>query len=153
MRASSEYEIDAMAGHDGLMGTSDPTGEFAGRFGAAATAAFVDAEREALGSDYGGNGYTTVAQADDLGVVLDIGPGERLLDLGSGCGWPGLYLAARHGCEIVTADPVADGATTSVARSARDGLQRRHVAVIAMGGQLPFRSRSFDAIVHTDVMC
>ena len=135
------------------MGTSDPTEEFAVRFGAATTAAFVEAELAALGSDYGGNGYTTLAQAEDLGEALAIDRGDRLLDLGSGCGWPGLYLAARHGCEIVTADPVAGGAKASVARSARDGLERRHLAVVAMGAQLPFRSRSFDAIVHTDVMC
>ena len=53
---------------------------------------------------YGANGYTTAAQANLLAQRLDLGPGKRLLDVGSGRGWPGLYLAASTGCTVVLTD-------------------------------------------------
>ena len=113
----------------------------------------IDAEREVLGSDYQANGYTTLSQADQIGAELGLGAGDRLLDLGSGCGYPGLYLARRFGCSVTSLDPVASGATTAAARADHDGLVDRHAAVVGLGAALPFRDRSVDAIVHIDVMC
>ena len=57
-------------------------------------------ERSVIGAVWGANGYTTVAQADELGRQLALAPGRRLLDVGTGRGWPGLYLAARTGCAL-----------------------------------------------------
>jgi len=50
-------------------------------------------ERIVIGGIWGANGYTTIRQADDLAEALDLRPGQRLLDIGPGRGWPGLYLA------------------------------------------------------------
>ena len=55
-------------------------------------------ERAVIGGDWGANGYTTLAQAGKLGAELGLGPGVRLLDLGAGQGWPGVYLATATGC-------------------------------------------------------
>lgn len=115
--------------------------------------ALIQVEMEVLGSDYQANGYTTVAQADELGRVLRLGTGDRLLDVGAGCGWPGLYLAKRHGCELVSTDPVDEGMVTASSRAHRDGLADRHRAIAARGDRLPLRSGSFDAALHTDVVC
>jgi hypothetical protein len=49
------------------------------------------------------------AQADTLASGLGLSAGDRLLDLGTGRGWPGLYLAARTGCRVVLADLPLDG--------------------------------------------
>jgi hypothetical protein len=51
-------------------------------------------EQRVIGGDWGANGYTTMAQADTLASGLGLSAGDRLLDLGTGRGWPGLYLAA-----------------------------------------------------------
>lgn len=113
----------------------------------------VAIEVEVLGSDYGANGYTSRAQADEIGELLDLGANSTLLDLGSGCGWPGLYLAARSGCRVVTVDPAEAGVGRSATRSAADGLVGRHLAVRGDGQRLPFASASVDAVVHVDVLC
>lgn len=132
---------------------NDPTERFSDRYLASGADALIDTEREVLGSDYQANGYTTLAQAEQIGIELGLRPEHRLLDLGSGCGYPGLYLAARFGCSVTTLDPVVSGAGTAVARAGRDGLADRHLATIGHGAALPFRDRSFDAVVHIDVMC
>jgi cyclopropane fatty-acyl-phospholipid synthase-like methyltransferase len=131
----------------------DAEREFRDRYAIAGADALIDAEREVLGSDYRANGYTTRQQADRLGELVGLQAGDRLLDLGSGCGWPGLYLAQRHGCSVVTIDPAHDGNVASAARALADGIAARHLAVTARGWSLPFPSRTFDAIVHTDVLC
>ena len=124
-----------------------------GRYAASGDFALVAAELEALGSDYQANGYTTVAQADELGRLLALSKGQVLLDIGSGCGWPGLYLAARHGCAIVSADPIDEGCCTAGRRAIFDGLTDRSLAVRAEGATLPIRPGSVDAVVQSDVLC
>ncbi len=133
--------------------SNDPDERFADRYAASGAAALIEAELEVLGTDYQANGYSTRADVDEIGALLDLGEGDRLLDLGSGCGYPGLYLAQSRGCNVVTLDPVVTGAAACAARSRRDGLDDRHLSVIGLGAQLPFRSGSFDAIVQIDVMC
>lgn len=113
----------------------------------------VDLERAVLGSDYGANGYTTVAQADTLAAVLALREGHRLLDIGAGCGWPGLYLAKTAGCDVVVTDLPMEGLRRARRRSRDDCLTPRSGAVLASARRLPFRAESFDAIVHTDVLC
>jgi cyclopropane fatty-acyl-phospholipid synthase-like methyltransferase len=126
---------------------------FAQRFAASGQAAPRAVEIEALGSDYCATGYTTRAQADELGRLLELGPGSTLLDIGAGCGWPGLYLATRFGCSVITTDPIREGATAARDRIDRDGLRSRALALLATGERLPIRSGSIDAVVHTDVLC
>lgn len=113
----------------------------------------VDIETEALGADYGSTGYTTRAQADDLARHLRLEPGDRLADIGSGSGWPGLYLAQQTGCYVLGTDLPFDGLQRARARSVTDGLTGRASYAAATGRQQPFRAGSFDAVVHTDVLC
>ena len=110
-------------------------------------------ERAVIGGDWGANGYTTMKQADRLGRELALGPSSRLLDLGAGRGWPGLYLAASTGCRVVMADVPADALQAAAARAVGEGLADRAYAVICSAGHIPFRRASFDAAVHTDVLC
>lgn len=135
------------------MSGDDRSDRFEERYRITGGDVFLEIEREVLGVDYQATGYTTRAEADELGRRLELDSGSRLLDLGSGCGFPGLYLAARTGCEVVTVDPVASGAVAGLARSRRDGLAGRHLALVARGERLPLRPGSFDAVVHVDVTC
>lgn len=110
-------------------------------------------ERAVLGSDYGANGYATIAQSETLAEVLGLRRGRRLLDVGAGCGFPGLYLATKTGCAVVLTDVPIEGMRRARRRFLSDGLAQRSAAVVATARHLPFRWESFDAIVHTDVLC
>ena len=114
----------------------------------------VERERERLvfGGNFGCDGYTTPAQAAALPVQLELAPGRWLLDLGSGRGWPGLYLAKLTGCRTVLADLPVQGLAQAMRRR-ENRLAGRVSAVVAAPRQLPFRRASFDAIIHTDVLC
>jgi protein-L-isoaspartate O-methyltransferase len=126
---------------------------FAARYAISGNTADLAAEFDALGSDYQANGYTTREQADDLGEVLALGPGHLLLDIGSGCGWPGLYLAGRHECAVISIDPIEEGCCTTRDRGHLDGLGARSGVIRADGEAIPLRRNSVDAVVHGDLMC
>ncbi len=127
--------------------------EFEQRYHVKPTEVTRQMERAVIGGDWGANGYTTVQQADRLGCALVLGPSSRLLDLGAGRGWPGLYLAASTGCRVVLTDVPTDALQTAAARAVAEDLADRACAVTCSASHLPFRRTSFDAVVHTDVLC
>ena len=112
-----------------------------------------DMEQAVIGVVYRANGYTTLDQTVQLGRMMELGPGSRLLDIGTGCGWPALYLAASTGCSVVATDVPVEGLRHAVRRAAVDGLEARTAVLASTAQQPPFRDRSFDAITHTDVLC
>ncbi len=77
----------------------------------------------------------------------------RLLVIGAGSGWPGLYLAATSGCDVTLTDLPFDGLQIAAGRAAQDRLPGSWTAVVADAARLPFRAGSFDAINHSDVLC
>ena len=126
---------------------------FEQRYGTAAAAVAREIERRVIGGDWGANGYTTMAQADQLASGLGLSAADRLLDIGTGRGWPGLYLAARSGCRVVLADLPLEGLRVAAARAAAEGLAARASTLVAAASALPFHANSFDAVIHTDVLC
>lgn len=130
----------------------DPRERFADTYGRDRSRAELRVEREVFGANEGINSYTTVEQADLLAEALELGPGMRLLDVGAGFGWPGLYLARKSGCEAVLADVPARAVRSAAARALKQRLGQRCFFALASGARLPFRPRSFDAVVHTDVL-
>lgn len=123
------------------------------RYSAAVLPAGIATERAALGTDYGANGFTTMAQANELAAALRVGSGDLLLDVGAGCGWPGLRIAAVTGCAAVLSDLTLPGMQRALTRARHDGMAERVHAVCASARHMPFRPESFDAMVHTDVLC
>ena len=112
-----------------------------------------EVELRTLGSDFGANGYATLAEVDELADILALGPGRRLLDVGAGQGWPGLYLARQTGCDVVLTDVPLEGPAAARRRAASDGTSSRAWALVARGEALPLRRARVDAVVHTDVLC
>jgi SAM-dependent methyltransferase len=110
-------------------------------------------EQRVIGGDWGANGYTTMAQADTLARELHLSAADCLLDLGSGRGWPGLYLAARTGCAVVLTDLPLEGLRAAANRAASEALAAHTGVVASAASGLPFRAGSFDVIIHTDVLC
>jgi ubiquinone/menaquinone biosynthesis C-methylase UbiE len=112
-----------------------------------------EVELRTLGSDFGANGYATLAEVDELAHILGLGPGRRLLDVGAGQGWPGLYLAQQTGCDAVLTDVPFEGPAAALRRAARDGTSAAAWPLVARGEALPLRRAGVDAVTHTDVLC
>jgi cyclopropane fatty-acyl-phospholipid synthase-like methyltransferase len=126
---------------------------FKERYEHAGKTAELAVERAAIGANVGCNGYTTIAQADELARRLRLGRGMRLLDIGCGRGYPGLYLAGASGCEVVSSDLPMASLRAASERASREQLSRRTTVVAASAVHLPLRAATFDAVVHADVLC
>jgi len=124
-----------------------------GKDGSGDDGVLAQIERAVFGVNYGGTAYTTIGQADLIAERLELGANQLLLDVGTGSGWPGIYLAASTGCRAVLADMPAEGLQRALDRVRRDGLGDRVAVVAANGQNPPFRSESFEAISHADVLC
>jgi SAM-dependent methyltransferase len=86
---------------------------------------------------------------EDLARDLDLRPGMRVLDLGSGKGATSVFLAREYGVRVVAADWWV-GADEAAAVFAQAGVDGQVEAVRAEAHQLPFEEGSFDAIVSID---
>jgi ubiquinone/menaquinone biosynthesis C-methylase UbiE len=117
------------------------------------TAVMRKIERVVCGCEYGGTSWTRRPEAQKIGRLLALGPRQRLLDLGAGSGWPGLYLATMTGSDVVLVDIPLAGLRIAADRAATDHLSSRCSVVVADGAALPFQSGCFDAISHSDVLC
>jgi SAM-dependent methyltransferase len=86
---------------------------------------------------------------EDLAGDLELRPGMRVLDLGSGKGASSVFLAREYGVEVVAADWWVS-AEEAAAVFAAAGVADRVRAVRAEAHALPFERESFDAIVSID---
>lgn len=86
---------------------------------------------------------------EDLAEELDLRPGMRVLDLGSGKGATCVFLAREYGVEVVAADWWVP-AQQAQAVFAAAGVADQVTAVRAEAHTLPFEPGSFDAIVSID---
>ena len=110
-------------------------------------------ERAVCGCDYGVTSWTTRREAERVGELLGMGPGQRLLEVGAGSGWPGLYLARTTGCDVTLLDLPLAGLRIGAERAVADRLPGACWSVLADGAALPFGSGAFDAVSHSDVLC
>lgn len=86
---------------------------------------------------------------EDLAQDLDLRPGMRVLDLGSGKGATSVFLAREYGVEVVAADWwISPDEAAAVFADA--GVAGQVTAVRAEAHNLPFGKDSFDAIVSID---
>ncbi|MFD1936817.1 SAM-dependent methyltransferase [Nonomuraea mangrovi] len=86
---------------------------------------------------------------EDLSRDLELKPGMRVLDLGSGMGATSVFLAREFGVDVVAADLwIAPEKAEAVFAEA--GVAHQVRAVSAEAHALPFEPESFDAIVSID---
>jgi ubiquinone/menaquinone biosynthesis C-methylase UbiE len=110
-------------------------------------------ETSVFGCDYGATSWTTREEAGHVIDLLGISPTKRLLEIGSGSGWPGLYLAKASGCDVVQIDLPFDGLKVAAERAREDDMADRWGGTVADGAALPFHNSTFDAVFHSDVLC
>ena len=126
---------------------------FEERYGRPISGAARQLERSVFGHEVGLNGFTTVLQAQRLSDLLKLGTESLLLDVGAGRGWPGIHIAWSSQCQAVLCDiPVEALRQVSHYAEVR-GVPRLVNTVCADGAALPFAPSSFDALVHTDLLC
>ncbi|MFP5353016.1 MAG: class I SAM-dependent methyltransferase [Actinomycetota bacterium] len=131
---------------------SETRSDFAERYSIGRHDVIATIERAVIGGDWGANGYTTLAQADELALRLGLDGSKRLLDVGTGQGWPGLYLAKKTGCQVVITDLPIEGLRVANLRAEEERI-RALGAIVCSAKRFPFVEGSFDALCHTDVLC
>lgn len=109
------------------------------------------AEERVIGADYGATSYTTSTQADRLADLLQLRPGRILLDIGSGAGWPGIYLARSTGSQVVLTDQPLEGLRAAAKRMRLEEVDGHVVG--AGGSLLPLRDNVVDSATSSDVLC
>ncbi len=127
--------------------------DFAGSYDLSRLPLIKKLEQAALDSDYGGTSWTTRKQVDAIIESLALHSGSRLLDIGSGAGWPGLLLAKLSQCDVTLLDIPLNALQQAVERAGEDAMTGQVDIVSGSGTSLPFLDRSFDRISHSDVLC
>ena len=110
-------------------------------------------EHDVLGSDYGGTSWTTRSQVDSVFSQLELTTDSRLLEVGSGSGWPALFLSQQSGCQATLLDIPLIALEHASKRATDDGLAGQATFVNASGLALPFADGVFDRLSQSDVLC
>ena len=105
------------------------------------------------GCGYDVKGYPTRDEAPRMAKLLGLHPGCRLLDVGAGAGWPGLYFAKETGCDVVLVDLPLNGLQAAAQKAVQDRISDRCRVAVADGSRIPFRDSSFDAVSHSEALC
>ena len=129
----------------------DLVGEFGQRYSVVGHPALARAELRVIGGDYGATSYTTRAQVDYLVEILGLWSDQLVLDVGSGAGWPGVYVATSVGCRVILTDLLVEGMTVATDRGRSEDAGC--ASVCASGEALPFGPAVFDAVMSSDVLC
>ena len=103
-----------------------------------------------LGESFHPGGLTLTER---LGVLLDLRPGMRVLDVAAGRGTSPLYLAKRFGCEIVGTDLSAEMVRDATARAEVEGLSNLVQFRQGDAERLPFDDETFDAVLCECAFC
>lgn len=124
---------------------------FDDRFSHVSSDVLLEIEEEVFGTDYGATSWSTIDQIGVFIAEMGLQQGDRLLDIGSGSGWPALHIAEQTGCETVLCDYPLTGLLVAKKRAGEDGMNAAMVQ--ADGVALPFADATVDAISHSDVLC
>lgn len=88
-----------------------------------------------------------------LGLLLELNPQSKVLDVASGKGTSAIFLAERFGCEVVGIDYSAQNINKSMETAAEKGLASRVRFEQADAERLPAEDGFFDAVVCECAFC
>jgi arsenite methyltransferase len=88
----------------------------------------------------------------ELIELCQIRADQTVLDVGCGVGATVVYLAKKHGCQVIGVDISEQMVARAEERSKREGLQNRVSFRIASAIALPFESEHFDAVICESVI-
>ncbi|HEY3795042.1 MAG TPA: methyltransferase domain-containing protein [Bradyrhizobium sp.] len=88
-----------------------------------------------------------------LGLILNLGPQTRVLDVAAGRGASTLTLAARFGCEVVGLDYSRRNVELARHHAHEQGVADRVAFYCGDAERLPFADGAFDAIVCECALC
>jgi len=80
----------------------------------------------------------------ELAAHMELRPGLRLLDVGSGIGGPARYFAAEHGCSVTGIDLTEEFVRVAASLTQRTKLDRLAEFRLGSALQLPFAPATFD---------
>ena len=104
------------------------------------------------GDDLGQHSFVTPAYFRAYAQRLGMGPGTRVLDVGSGTGGPAIYMAEVSGCDMTGLEVNEVGIEVANRLAANTTVQDRVRFVQADGMQMPFEDASFDIVISMNVM-
>jgi ubiquinone/menaquinone biosynthesis C-methylase UbiE len=109
-----------------------------------------DLARLLLGDSFHPGGLALTGR---LGELLQLRPGQRVLDVASGKGTTAIYLAQRFDCEVVGVDYGTEAVKEATARAGAAGVS--HLVSFEQGDAegLRFSPRSFDAVICECAFC
>ena len=117
------------------------------------TSTMLEMEESVCGCRYGATSWTTQTEAKLISELLSLTQTKSLLEVGSGSGWPGLYIAKLSKCHLTLIDIPFSGLSIARNRIFQDQLQNTCNVLAANAYNLPFSPSSFDTIFHADLLC
>jgi len=134
---SNEKEVDLYDGHYGRIG-ADPQ---------------VAVRRETYDEDLGQSSWITLAEALQFVRALELGPGDRALEVACGAGGVTCRMALEAGATCVGVDIHAAAIEAAIRRAGEKDLQSRvSFQVVDASRPLPFPDASFDAVFCNDAI-
>jgi SAM-dependent methyltransferase len=112
--------------------------------------------KTAFGSDYPEEAspfsFVSLSDLTALHRALSLGPTHRFVDLGCGCGGPGLFLARRSGASLVGVDSSSVAVAQSIALAGRLNLQARATYQLADAAATALAAHTFDGALCIDML-
>jgi ubiquinone/menaquinone biosynthesis C-methylase UbiE len=93
-----------------------------------------------------------VLATEELVALLKPGPGERLLDIGSGVGGPARWIAARCGVHVIGVDLTPEFCVAARALNAACGMTDRVTIIEGSALDLPVPDAAFDRAYSQNVV-
>lgn len=111
----------------------------------------VAVRRRTYDEDLGQASWITLAEAREFFRALELGPGQRALEVACGSGGVSCRMALETGASCVGVDINVLGIAAAGKRAEEQGLSSRVAFQVADAGQrLPFPDGSFDAVFCND---